>query len=166
VAEIFFDLVSGRAHERREAFPMTTLQEALDIGRRDKYLAVVSTLRSNGTIQSSVVNAGVLPHPVNGTEVIGFVTYGATKLSNLRERPQVSITFRSGWEWATAEGHAELIGPDDPNLNFSADRLRLLLREVFRGAGGSHDDWDAYDRTMAEQHRTAVLVSPTRIYSN
>jgi hypothetical protein len=42
----------------------------------------------------------------------------------------------------------------------------LLLRQVFSAAGGSHDDWDAYDRTMAEQRRTVVLVSPSRIYSN
>jgi PPOX class probable F420-dependent enzyme len=145
---------------------MTTLQDAVDIARRDKYLAVASTLRSDGTIQSSVVNAGVLPHPVNGADVIGFVTYGATKLANLRKRPQLSLTFRSGWEWATVEGHVELFGPDDPSPSIGADRLRLLLREIFRAAGGSHDDWDGYDRTMAEQRRTAVLVSPTRIYSN
>lgn len=145
---------------------MTTLQDAIDIARRDKYLAVVSTLRSDETIQSTVVNAGVLPHPVNGADVIGFVTYGATKLANLRKRPQLSLTFRSGWEWATVEGHVELIGPDDPSPSIGADRLRLLLREIFRAAGGSHDDWDGYDRTMAEQRRTAVLISPTRIYSN
>jgi PPOX class probable F420-dependent enzyme len=145
---------------------MTTLQDAVDIARRDKYLAVVSTLRPDGTIQSSVVNAGVLTHPVNGADVIGFVTYGATKLANLRRRPQLSVTFRSGWEWATVEGHVELIGPDDPSPAIDADQFRLLLREIFRAAGGSHDDWDGYDRTMAEQRRTAVLLSPTRIYSN
>ncbi len=145
---------------------MTTLQQAAEIARRDQYLAVVSTLRSDGTIQSSVVNAGVLPHPIGGAEVIGFVTYGPTKLANLRQRPILTITFRSGWEWATAEGTVDLIGPNDPNPRVSADRLRLLLREIFRAAGGSHDDWDAYDRVMAEQLRTAVLVSPTRIYSN
>jgi hypothetical protein len=41
-----------------------------------------------------------------------------------------------------------------------------LLRSVFAAAGGAPDDWDAYDRTMVEQRRTAVLVSPTRLYSN
>nr|WP_018639991.1 hypothetical protein [Parafrankia elaeagni] len=45
-----------------------------------------------------------------------------------------------------------------------ADRLRLLLREIFTAAGGTHDDWDAYDRVMAEQRRTAVFVTPSRIY--
>jgi len=145
---------------------MTTLQEFVDIGRSDRYLAVVSTLRADDTIQSSVVNAGVLAHPVTGGDVIGFVTYGRTKLSNLRSRPQVSITFRSGWQWAAAEGQAELVGPGDVNPHIDADGLRLLLRTVFTAAGGSHDDWDAYDRTMAEQGRTAVLVTPSRLYSN
>jgi hypothetical protein len=78
----------------------------------------------------------------------------------------VSITFRSGWQWATAEGRAELVGTGDVNPHIDADGLRLLLRAVFTAAGGSHDDWDAYDRTMAEQGRTAVLVTPGRLYSN
>ena len=77
---------------------MTTLQNIVDIGRQDRFLAVVSKLRSDATIQSSVVNAGVLAHPVGGAEVVGFVTKGKTKLANLRGRPQVSITFRSGWQ--------------------------------------------------------------------
>jgi PPOX class probable F420-dependent enzyme len=145
---------------------MTTLDDALQIARRDQYLAVVSTVRGDGTIQSSVVNAGLLSHPTGGARVIGFVTYGRTKLANLRQRPQATITFRSGWEWATAEGRVELIGPNDPHPDLDADQLRRLLREIFTAAGGTHDDWDAYDKTMAEQHRTAVLISPTRVYSN
>jgi len=145
---------------------MTTLHEAIDIAGRERFLAVVSTVRGDGTIQSSVVNAGALPHPIDGTEVVGFVTYGKAKLANLRARPQLSVTFRSGWEWATVEGRAELIGPDDPHPGVEAEALRLLLRQVFTSAGGTHDDWEAYDRAMAEQRRTAVLVTPTRIYSN
>jgi PPOX class probable F420-dependent enzyme len=145
---------------------VTTLQDAIDIGSRERFLAVVATARADGTIQSSVVNAGILPHPIDGPEVVGFVTYGKTKLANLRVRPQISVTFRSGWQWATVEGRAELIGPDDPHPGVDAEALRLLLRQVFTAAGGTHDDWDGYDREMAEQRRTAVLFTPTRIYSN
>jgi PPOX class probable F420-dependent enzyme len=108
----------------------------------------------------------VLEHPFDGEGVVGFVTYGRSKLRNLRVRPQITVTFRSGWTWAAVEGLAELIGPDDPKPGVDAERLRLLLREVFTAAGGTHDDWDAYDREMAEQRRTVVLVAPTRIYSN
>jgi PPOX class probable F420-dependent enzyme len=145
---------------------VTTMQEVVNIGSQDRFLAVVSTLRGDGTIQSSVVNAGALVHPVGGADIVGFVTYGKTKLTNLRLRPQLSITFRAGWQWAAVEGQAELVGPDDISSDIDAEGVRLLLRSVFAAAGGVHDDWDAYDRTMVEQRRTAVLVSPARIYSN
>jgi PPOX class probable F420-dependent enzyme len=145
---------------------MATLADVVDIGGHDGYLAVVSTLRSDATIQSSVVNAGVLVHPLDGGDAVGFVTYGKAKLANLRVRPQLSVTFRAGWRWVTVEGRAELFGPHDGPADLDTEVLRLLLRTVFTAAGGAHDDWAAYDRTMAEQGRTAVLVAPSRIYSN
>jgi PPOX class probable F420-dependent enzyme len=145
---------------------MTTLDEAVAIGQQERGLAVVSTLRADGTIQSSVVNAGVLPHPSTGQPVLAFVTYGPVKLANLRSRPQVTVNFRNGWRWATVEGRAELAGPDDPRPWLDEERLRLLRREVFTAAGGEHDDWAEYDRVLAEQRRTVVLIEPGRIYSN
>ena len=143
-----------------------TLDEVMELASREQFLAVVATLRADSTIQSSVVNAGVLDHPVTGEPVLAFVTYGIAKLNNLRARPQVAVTLRSGWSWATIEGLAELVGPDDPHPHFDAEQLRLLLRDVFTAAGGQHDDWDAYDRTMLEQGRVAVFVAPSRIYTN
>jgi hypothetical protein len=89
------------------------------------------------------------------------------KLRNLRARPAVTVTFRRGWQWATVEGTAELAGvEDDQPWLTSGDQLRLLLREIFVSAGGSHDDWPAYDRVMLDQGRTAVLITPDRVYSN
>jgi PPOX class probable F420-dependent enzyme len=145
---------------------MATLAAAAGLARDDQGLVVVATLREDATIQSSLVNAGVLIHPVTGEEVLAFVTYGKVKLANLRARPQVAATFRNGWQYATVEGNAELVGPDDPQSWLDAEGLRLLLREVFTSAGGTHDDWDEYDRVMAEQRRTVVLVKPTRIYGS
>jgi PPOX class probable F420-dependent enzyme len=142
------------------------LDDVIELARRDHFLAVVSTLRPDATIQSSVVNAGVLAHPVTGQDVVGLVTYGRTKLANLRARPQIAVTFRAGWTWATVEGTAEIMGPDDGHPGIDAERLRTLLREVFVAAGGTHDDWAGYDRAMVEERRSAVLVTPTRIYSN
>jgi PPOX class probable F420-dependent enzyme len=136
------------------------------IGSEDQYLAVIATTRENGTAQASVVNAGVLPHPVTGEHVVGFVTYGTTKLANIRKRPRTTVVFRSGWQWGAVEGPADIIGLDDPFEGFDRSELPELLRAVFRAAGGSHDDWAEYDRVMAEQRRAAVLVHPQRIYSN
>jgi PPOX class probable F420-dependent enzyme len=143
---------------------MTTLQDAWALSRDDHGLAVVSTLRADQTIQSSLVNVGVLDHPSTGAEVLAFVTYGPVKLANLRARPQLSVTFRNGWRYVTVEGTAELAGPDDPRPWLDPERLRRLLREIFTAAGGTHDDWAEYDRVMAEQRRTAALVTPTRVY--
>jgi PPOX class probable F420-dependent enzyme len=145
---------------------MTTLDEFAELAAREQGLAVVSTLRADLTIQSSLVNVGVMDHPLSGVRVLALVTYGRVKLANLRVRPQLTTSVRSGWQWATIEGSAQLIGPDDPHPDIDTERLRLLLREVFVAAGGTHDDWDAYDATMAEQHRTVVFVEPTRVYSN
>ena len=130
-------------------------------------LVVVSTLREDGTIASSVVNAGVLPHPVTGETVVGMVIRGGTrKLEHLRERPRVTVAVRVGWQWATAEGPVDLIGPADTFPGVDAERLRLLLREIFTAAGGTHEDFGEYDRVMKAEARTAVLVHPRRVYSN
>jgi PPOX class probable F420-dependent enzyme len=130
----------------------------------DHGLSVVSTLRPDGTIQSSVVNAGVLPHPVTGEQVVGLVSRGdARRLVNLRVRPQATVVIRAGWQWAAVEGPAALAGPDDPMPGVDAERLRLLLREIFTAAGGTHDDFAVYDQVMAQERRVAVLISPARV---
>jgi PPOX class probable F420-dependent enzyme len=145
---------------------MTTLDDAARLAARERGLAVISTLRADDTIASSLVNAGVMQDPLTDQMVLAFVTYGRVKLANLRARPQVTATFRSGWEWVSVEGSAQLIGPDDPRAGVDTDRLRLLLREAFTSAGGTHDDWADYDRVMAEQRRTLVLIEPSRIYGS
>ncbi|OWM02972.1 pyridoxamine 5'-phosphate oxidase [Mycolicibacterium peregrinum] len=134
---------------------------------RDHGLCVLSTLRRDGSIQSSVVNAGVMAHPNTGDPVVALVAIGgARKLQHLRADPRATLVARAGWQWVTVEGTAEIIGPDDPDPGTDAEALRLLLRAIFEAAGGTHDDWDTYDRVMREERRTAVLISPTRVYSN
>lgn len=146
---------------------MTDLADFAHLVTLDHGLCVVSTLRADTTIQSSVVNAGVISHPLSGRPVVALVARGQSrKLANLRARPRAAVVVRSGWQWAAAEGPAELAGPDDPLGGMDADRIRLLLREIFTAAGGTHDDWDTYDRVMAGEHRTAVLITPERVYSN
>ena len=138
------------------------LEAVRHIVRKDSGLASVAVVRADGTPHSSLVNAGVLDHPTNGQPVVGYVTYGQVKLRNLRARPATSVLWRAGWRWAAVDGTAELIGPGDVD----AETLRLLLRAVFEAAGGTHDDWDTYDRVMREEGRVAVLVTPVRVYGN
>lgn len=133
----------------------------------DHGLCVLNTSRADGSIQSSVLNAGVLEHPLRREQVVGLVAIGSSrKLRNLRAEPRTTIVARAGWRWAAVEGVAEIIGPDDPHPDVDGEGLRLLLRDIFRAAGGTHDDWDTYDRVMAEERRAAVLISPGRAYTN
>jgi hypothetical protein len=133
----------------------------------DHGLVVLSTLRGDGTIASSVVNAGVLAHPITGVTVVGMVIRGGTrKLANLRERPYANVVVRAGWQWVAAEGQTELAGPDDPMPGIDAERLRLLLREIFTAAGGTHEDFATYDQVMLAERRTALFVQPGRVYAN
>jgi PPOX class probable F420-dependent enzyme len=146
---------------------MTRLSQFAGLVAGDHGLAVVSVARPDGSVASSVVNAGVLSHPVSGGQVVGIVARGdSRKLAYLRALPRATVVLRAGWQWAAAEGPAELAGPDDQLAGIDAERLRMLLREIFTAAGGSHDDWEGYDRVMAAERRTAVLISPDRVYSN
>ena len=146
---------------------LTTIEQFADLVPLDHGLSVVVTRRADLTPLTTVVNAGVVPHPVTGDPVVAFVSAGvARKLAHLRADPTITVVVRAGWLWAAVEGTAELIGPDDPHPAVDAERLRMLLREVFQAAGGTHDDWNTYDRVMREQRRTAVFVTPERIYSN
>lgn len=145
---------------------MIDLTSFADLVPLDHGLSVVVTRRADHGPHTTVVNAGVLPHPLTGSDSVAFVARGgARKLAHLRADPTIAVVVRAGWEWAAVEGTAQLIGPDDPNPKFDAEQLRLLLRDIFTAAGGTHDDWATYDEVMRDERRTAVLVAPTRVYS-
>jgi PPOX class probable F420-dependent enzyme len=113
-------------------------------------LCVVTATRADGSVQASLVNAGV----VDGR--VAYVARGdALKVRLLGERPVCSVTVRDGFEWVTVEGSATIEGPDG---------VADLLREIFQAAGGTHEDWDEFDRVMAEERRVAVFVDPARVY--
>jgi PPOX class probable F420-dependent enzyme len=146
---------------------MATFDDFVRLLGDEHGLVVVSTARSDGSVLSSVVNAGVMPHPHSGVPAVAFVSGGsAARLTHLRRRAPVTITARRGWQWASVTGSADLIGPDDPVDGFDHEPIRLLLRAVFQAAGGTHDDWNEYDRVMATERRTAVFVTPGRVLGN
>jgi PPOX class probable F420-dependent enzyme len=145
---------------------MADLDLVRRLGAAEHGLAVVATTRADGTVQPSLVNAGVMPAPDGGGDVVAFVARGdAVKLRHLRARPRAAVVFRSGWEWASVEGPATIIGLDEPD-GADPEELRVLLRDVFAAAGGTHDDWDEYDRVMRAERRAAVVVTPERITGN
>ncbi len=130
-------------------------------------LATVSTTQSDGRVLSSVVNCGVVNHPVTGDPCVALVSRGsAARLGHIRRGSEVTVAVRRDWQWVGVTGRADLIGPEDPSDALDADGVRMLLREIYQAAGGEHDDYDEYDRAMVEDGRTAVFVQPNRIIGN
>jgi hypothetical protein len=133
----------------------------------DNGLAVVSTTRRDGTVHSSLVNAGVFDHPLTKEPTVALVAAGsAYKLRLLTTAGRANAVFRAGWEWVSVEGPVDIIGPEHPRPDFPPGQLPQLLRDIFTSAGGTHDNWAEYDRVMVEERRTAVFISPARITTN
>ena len=124
---------------------------------QDQHSSIVTTIGGSGRPQATILRAG--PHEGK----MAFVARGDTvKLRNLARDPRCTVlTVQPDWRrYVTVEGSASVHGPD----NTDAEELRLLLRAVFTAAGGTHDDWEEYDRVMREERRAAVFVTPERVY--
>jgi PPOX class probable F420-dependent enzyme len=122
-------------------------------------LCVAAVTRADGSVHASVVNAGPMAHPLDGGDVVAFVVRSdAVKLGRFEATGRGSLTFRRAWRWVGVEGRCDIFGPDDDRVDLPA-----VLRDVFRAAGGTHDDWDEFDRVMADERRAAVLIRPDRI---
>ncbi|HVW33943.1 MAG TPA: pyridoxamine 5'-phosphate oxidase [Acidimicrobiia bacterium] len=146
---------------------MADLELVRRLAAAEQGLAVVSAVRPDGTVHSSVVNAGLFDHPVSGGPTVALVARAAAyKLKLFATAGRANATFRAGWEWVSVEGPVDLIGPEHPHPGFPAGGVARLLRDIFTAAGGTHDDWAEYDRVMAEERRTAVFITPARITSN
>jgi hypothetical protein len=143
---------------------MPDLQNVRSFLADETGLATVSTTQGDGRVLSSVVNCGVIDHPVTGLASVALVSRGAAaRIGHLRRGSQMTIAVRRGWSWVSVTGPADVIGPDDIPDSMDADAVRVLLRDIFTAAGGTHDDWEEYDRAMVEDGRIAVFVNPDRI---
>ncbi|MDG1844909.1 MAG: hypothetical protein P8J01_00790 [Acidimicrobiales bacterium] len=130
-------------------------------------LATVSTAQKNGGILSSVVNCGVLPHPITQKLCVAFVSAGnAARLKHIERGSQVTIAIRREWKWVSVSSKAHLFGPEHLPENFDRKKLRILLRNVFISAGGTHDNFEEYDKVMASEKRVVVCVPVERIRGN
>lgn len=145
---------------------MPTLEDVRSFLADEHGLAVISTVQADGRVLSSIANCGVHADPVSGDACVALVSAGsAARLGHIRAGSPVTVAVRRDWRWIGVTGPAHLIGPDDDD-GIDPDGVRLLLRSVFQAAGGAHEDWDEYDRVMADERRTVVFVAPDRIIGN
>ena len=127
-------------------------------------LVTVSTTQVDGKVLSSVVNCGMIEHPLTGGTCVAFVSGSkAARLKHIDRGSQVTITARRGWAWSSVTGPADLIRPEQVPESIDKEQMRLLLREVFHAAGGVHHDLEEYDRAMAQEGRVVVCVTPERV---
>lgn len=146
---------------------MPDLEDVTRFLAEETGLATISTVQADGRVLSSIANCGVIDHPVTGAPCVALVSGGrAARLQHVRRGSEVTVAVRRGWSWVGVTGPADLIGPADPADGIDGDDVRLLLRQIFVAAGGTHDDFDEFDRVMAEDGRTAILVAPDRIIGN
>jgi Pyridoxamine 5'-phosphate oxidase len=143
---------------------MTDLGDVRRIAAASGHLAVVAIARRDGTVQASLVSAGVLDDPVDGSPGVAIVAGGGSaKLTLLRANPRATVVFTSGYEWVAVAGAVRQCGPDDPVPGLD---VPATLRAIFVAAGGTHDDWLTFDRTMADERRCGIFVRTDAVTSN
>ena len=130
-------------------------------------LSTVSTVQADGRILSSVINCGIVPDPIDSSLCVAFVSVsGAARLKHIERGSEITVSVRRGWKWVAVSGKANLYGPRNLSEGFDDESLRLLLREVFIAAGGTHENFDEYDQVMSTEQRVVVCISIDRIIGN
>ncbi|MEM7284711.1 MAG: PPOX class F420-dependent oxidoreductase [Actinomycetota bacterium] len=115
---------------------------------------VISTTRKDGRPQMSLVTGGMTE---DGRLAVATYPMRA-KAKNAKANPAVSVlvmgeAFNS--EWVQIDGTAEV--HDMPSQEASD-----ALVDYFRCISGEHDDWDDYRQAMADQGKSAIMITPTR----
>jgi PPOX class probable F420-dependent enzyme len=119
---------------------------------RPRHHMVLTTYRSDGTLQSSPVTGGV-----DGEGRIVIASYPQrAKAANLRRDPRASVTVLSdefNGAYVQVDGEAEVI---------ELPEAVEPLVEYFRVIAGEHSDWEEYRAAMVEQGKCLIRVTPTR----
>jgi PPOX class probable F420-dependent enzyme len=119
---------------------------------RPRHQMVLTTFRSDGSLQSSPVTGGV---DEQGRIVIASYPQRA-KSANIRRDQRASVTVLSdefNGAYVQVDGDAEVI--DLP------DAVEPLV-DYFRAIAGEHSDWDEYRQAMVDQGKCLIRVTPKR----
>ncbi|MCV7031867.1 PPOX class F420-dependent oxidoreductase [Mycobacterium sherrisii] len=127
------------------------LPELLDF-IRPRHRMLLTTFRSDGSLQSSPVTGGV---DEQGRIVIATYPRRA-KSTNLRRNPSASVVVLSddfNGAYVQVDGDAEVIG--------LPEAVELLV-DYYRVIAGEHSDWAEYRRAMVEQGKCLIRITPRR----
>jgi PPOX class probable F420-dependent enzyme len=127
------------------------LSELLDFVRPRHHM-VLTTYRTDGSLQSSPVTGGV---DDAGRIVIASYPQRA-KSGNLRRDARASVTVLSdefNGPYVQVDGDAEVV--------LLPDAVEPLV-DYFRAIAGEHSDWDEYRQAMVDQGKCLIRVTPTR----
>jgi PPOX class probable F420-dependent enzyme len=130
---------------------VVSLTELLDFVR-PRHRMVLTTIRSDGSMQSSPVSGGV---DDAGRIVIASYPQRA-KSANIRRTPRASVMVLSDEfndAYVQVDGDAEVI--DLP------DAVEPLV-DYYRSIAGEHPNWAEYRQAMADQDKCLIRVTPRR----
>lgn len=119
---------------------------------RPRHKMVLTTFRSDGSLQSSPVTGGV---DGQGRLVVSSYPQRA-KCVNIRRNPAVSVLVLSNdfnGAYVQVDGNAEIV--DLP------DAVKFLV-DYYRVIAGEHPDWGQYRRAMVEQGKCLIRITPLR----
>ncbi|MGB8406509.1 MAG: PPOX class F420-dependent oxidoreductase [Mycobacterium sp.] len=130
---------------------MVGLPDLLDFVR-PRHAMVLTTFRTDGSLQSSPVTGGV---DEQGRLVIASYPQRA-KCVNIRRTPTASVVVLSAEfndAYVQVDGDAEVI--DLP------DAVEPLV-DYYRAIAGEHPDWSEYRQAMVDQGKCLIRITPRR----
>jgi PPOX class probable F420-dependent enzyme len=127
------------------------LPELLDFVR-PRHRMVLTTFRSDGSLQSSPVSGGV-----DDAGRIVIATYPQrAKSANVRRNGRASVTVLSdefNGPYVQVDGDAEVIE--------LPDAVEPLV-DYYRSIAGEHPDWAEYRQAMVDQGKCLIRITPAR----
>ena len=127
------------------------LPELLEFVKRRHHM-VLTTFRSDGTLQSSPVTGGL---DAEGRIVIASYPQRAKSL-NIALRSRASVVVLSdefNGPYVQIDGDAEMVS--------LPDAVEPLV-DYYRAIAGEHPDWDEYRKAMIDQAKCLIRVTPSR----
>lgn len=133
------------------------LSDALDF-LRDRHHGVLCTIKRDGRPQLSNVTYLVGD---DGTIRIS-VTDERAKTKNVRRDPRASLHVAQSdfWAYVVVECDVE----PTPVASDPHDDTADALVDYYRSVSGEHGDWDEYRRTMVDDRRLVLQLTPTHAY--